>query len=166
MITLFAASSVYHLPPWPPLGRNIAKRIDHAAIFFFVAAAYAPFCMVALPPAWGIPLLTTVGGLALVGATVKVFWPATPPWINLSMYLAVGWAALVAAPIIVRELAVPGAALLTMSGTLFTAGAVVHAMRRPNPLPRWFGHHEIFHAATVAGTAMLIVVIDVHVYGG
>jgi hemolysin III len=82
------------------------------------------------------------------------------------MYLAVGWAALVAMPIIVRELSPAGAALLLASGATFTVGAVIHAMRRPNPLPRVFGHHEIFHVATVVGTALLFLTIDLHVFGG
>ena len=165
MITLFLASSLYHLPPWPPLGRSIAKRADHAAIFFFVAAAYAPFCIVALPRTWGVPLLATVSTLALLGAVVKVCWPGTPPWINLGMYLPVGWAALVALPIIMRELSPAGSVLLLTSGATFTAGAVIHAMRWPNPLPRILGHHEIFHVATVVGTALLFLTIDLDVFG-
>ncbi|MCA9821759.1 MAG: hemolysin III family protein [Dehalococcoidia bacterium] len=165
MITLFVASSAYHIPPWPPKGKGIARRLDHAAIFFFVAAAYTPFCMVALPLTWGIPLLATVGSLALVGAVVKVCWPGTPPLINLAMYLAVGWAALVAAPVIALELGAYGMLMLVGAGLAFSAGGVIHAQGRPNPLPRWFGHHEIFHAATVVGTVMLFVVVDGWVFG-
>jgi hemolysin III len=164
MITLFVASSAYHVPPWPPLGKAITRRVDHASIFFFVAAAYAPFCMVALPLAWGIPLLATVGGLALVGAGSKLCWPGMPRWINLAAYLAVGWAALVAAPVLVMEIALAGSLLLLAAGVVFTAGGVIHALQRPNPVPGWFGHHEVFHAATVVGVGLLFVVVDGFVF--
>jgi hemolysin III len=159
MIVLFGASAAYHVPPWPPGVRRLLRRIDHAAIFAFVALAYAPFCIFILPPAWGIPLLGTVGGLAFAGATLKLAWPNVPRYLNLALYVALGWAALAALPGILGSLSPAAIGLVLGSGVLYTSGGAAHALRRPNPFPRVIGHHELFHAATIVATALLYVVV-------
>jgi hemolysin III len=159
LVLLFTASALYHVPPWPPAVRRILRRIDHAAIFAFVAFAYVPFCIAVLPLAWGIPLLATVGGLALVGVVLKLSRPNLPRYLNLALYVALGWAALAALPAILVSLSPLAIVLILGSGVLYTSGAAAHAFRRPNPFPRVFGHHELFHAATIAATALLYAVV-------
>ena len=163
LILLFGISASYHVPPWPARVRGLLRRIDHAVIFAFVAFAYAPFCIIVLPLAWGIPLLSTVGGLALGGAILKLAWPGLPRFLNLGTYVALGWAAVIAAPPLVQALSPAAVAMILGSGLLYTGGGLAHALRWPNPSPRVFGHHEVFHAATVAATALLYVVLATHV---
>jgi hemolysin III len=159
MILLFGASALYHVPPWPAAVRRILRRIDHASIFAFVAFAYVPFCIVVLPLAWGVPLLATVAGLALVGVVLKLTWPHLPRYLNLALYVCLGWAALAALPAILAALSPLAIAFILGSGILYTTGGAAHALRRPNPFPRVFGHHELFHAATIAATGLLYAVV-------
>ena len=129
------------------------KRADHATIFVFIAATYTPFCLLVFSDAWGIPLLAAVWSLALVGVGLKVVWPDAPRWLGVGLYLGVGWLAVVAAwPLAHRAPEVLPALLL--AGLLFSLGSVVYALRRPNPFPRIFGYHEIFHLLVIAGVAI------------
>ena len=116
-----------------------------------------------LPLAWGIPLLSTVGGLALAGAILKLAWPRLPRFLNLGIYVVLGWAAVVAAPPLVQALSPTAVAMILGSGLLYTGGGLAHALRWPDPAPRVFGHHEVFHAATIAATALLYLVLVTHV---
>jgi hemolysin III len=152
LILLFGTSAAYHLLPWRSV-KAILKRADHATIFVFIAATYTPFCLNVLGDAWGIPLLIAVWSSAALGVVLKVAWPDVPRWLGVGLYLMVGWLALVAAwPLAHRAPEVlPG---LVAAGLLFSLGSVVYALRRPDPFPRIFGYHEIFHLLVVAGVAI------------
>jgi hemolysin III len=163
MVLLFSTSASYHLAPWWPRARAIMRRIDHATIFVAVAGLYTPFCLQALGLAWGISLLSVVGGLALAGALLKMAWPDAPTRLNLACYLAVGWVGVVAAFEIAHELTMSAVMLLVLSGVLYSAGGAFFAARWPNPQARVFGHHELFHLCVVAATAVLYVVVAVDV---
>jgi hemolysin III len=152
LILLFGTSAAYHLLPWRSVNA-ILKRADHATIFVFIGATYTPFCLTVLGDAWGIPLLVAVWLSAAAGVVIKVAWPGVPRWLGVGLYLGVGWLALVAAwPLAHRAPEVlPG---LLAAGLLFSIGSVVYALGRPNPFPRIFGYHEIFHLLVVAGVAI------------
>lgn len=163
IILLFSTSATYHLlPAWPRV-KAVLRRIDHATIFVAVAGLYTPFCLQALGLAWGISLLSVVGGLALAGAVLKLAWPDAPSWLNLASYLAVGWVGIVAAFELPGTLTGGALILMVLSGALYSIGGVCFAARWPNPNARVFGHHEVFHLCVVAATAMLylVVVLDV-----
>ncbi len=151
LIVLFGVSAANHLLPWRPVNA-VLKRADHAAIFAFIAATYTPFCLNVLGDSWGIPLLAVVWTLATLGAVLKVVWPDLPRWPGVGLYLGLGWLAVVAAwPFAQRAPEVlPG---LVAAGLLFSLGGVVYALRRPNPFPRVFGYHEVFHLLVIAGVA-------------
>lgn len=163
IILLFSTSAAYHLIPWWPRVRAVLRRIDHATIFVAVAGLYTPFCLQALGLAWGISLLSVVGGLALAGAMLKLAWPDAPAWLNLACYLAVGWVGVVAAFELPHVLSSSAVLLLVLSGALYSIGGACFAARWPNPNARIFGHHELFHLFVVAATGLLymVVVIDV-----
>lgn len=163
IILLFSTSAAYHLVPWWPRVKAVLRRIDHATIFIAVAGLYTPFCLQALGLAWGISLLSVVGGLALAGAILKLAWPDAPSWLNLACYLAVGWAGVVAAFELPHVLATNAVILLILSGVLYSVGGACFAARWPNPSARIFGHHELFHLCVVAATGVLYLVVMVDI---
>ena len=152
LVLLFGTSAAYHLLPWRS-AKAILKRADHATIFVFIAATYTPFCLKVLGDAWGIPILVAVWSSATLGVVLKVVRPDLPRWLSIGLYLAVGWLARVAAwPLAHRAPEVlPG---LVLAGLLFSLGSVVYALRRPDPFPRVFGYHEIFHLLVIVGVAV------------
>lgn len=153
LVLLYGTSATYHNFDWGPTARRIVKRLDHAMIFVLIGGTYTPFCLhVSL--GWGIPVLSVVWGLAGAGALLKILRPDAPRWLGVTLYVALGWLALVAAAELVAEFSTGELIMLTLGGVLYTLGGVVYALRRPDPLPRVFGYHEVFHALVVLGSAV------------
>jgi len=162
LMLLYATSATYHRFFWRTAIRRVLKRLDHAMIFVLIAGTYTPFCLdVSL--AWGISLLAVVWSLAGAGALLKIVWPDAPRWLSVGLYVALGWVALVAATEVVDRYAGSPLALLISGGALYTLGGVIYAFRRPDPWPRVFGYHEVFHALVVAGSAVHYAAIAVYV---
>ncbi len=154
LVLLYTTSATYHRVTWRPTVRRIVKRVDHAMIFTLIAGTYTPFCLLTLSDAWGITMLAVVWGVAGAGMLLKVTWPGAPKWLSVPLYIAVGWLAIVASPQLVDRLGSVPLAMLVGGGVLYTVGGVVYALERPNPWPRVFGYHEVFHALVVAGSAV------------
>jgi hemolysin III len=147
-LLLFGISALYHRFDWKPKTKRLLKRIDHANIFLLIAGTYTPLSLLALPPSKGLVLLTAVWGVAVLGIGFRVFWINAPRWLYVPMYLGLGWAAVAYLP----DLFAANPTMMTLvvvGGLLYTAGALVYAFKRPNPVPGHFGFHEIFHACTV-----------------
>ena len=145
---LFGNSALYHRFDWRPKMKRLLKRIDHANIFLLIAGTYTPLSLLALPPGKGTVLLTAVWAGAAVGIGFRVFWIGAPRWLYVLIYLGLGWAAVAYMGDLFA--ANPGMMLLVIvGGLLYTGGAVVYALKRPNPVPGHFGFHEIFHTCTV-----------------
>ncbi|MEX2080250.1 MAG: hemolysin III family protein [Dehalococcoidia bacterium] len=150
---LYLASGLYHTVFWRTRLRSVAQRMDHAAIFVFIGGTYTAFCLLALPSAWGIPLLAIAWTLAAAGAATRLAWPTMPRGLVVSMYAGLGWLAVVAAvPMAALSPVVPG--LAALGGIVYTAGGLSYATRWPDVAPRWFGHHEVFHLAVLAGSTI------------
>ncbi|UCR88994.1 PAQR family membrane homeostasis protein TrhA [Mycetocola spongiae] len=147
-LLLFGNSALYHRINWTPRVKMIFKRIDHANIFLLIAGTYTPIAVLALPPAKGTLLLVIVWTGALLGIAFRVFWIGAPRWLYVILYLALGWAAVMYLGDIVRANAAT-MLLVVIGGLLYSAGAVVYGMKKPNPFPGHFGFHEIFHVCTV-----------------
>lgn len=158
LIACFAVSASYHMVPWP-LARGVLKRLDHAMIFALIAGTYTPFCLLVLNDAWGVPILAVVWSLAGVGMLLKLAWPSAPRWLSVGGYLAVGWLALVAAAPLASSLALAPLLLLLLGGAMYSLGGVVYALRRPDPFPRVFGYHEVFHVLVVAAAGVHFAVV-------
>jgi hemolysin III len=158
-VVLFVTSAAFHVVPWRPRAKAFVRRIDQSVIFLVVAGAYTPFCLLLLGTGWGVSILSIVGTLALLGILVSQIFPQAPRRVSVSMYLAVAWVAVAAAPIIAVQL--PMWAFLTLigAGAMFSLGALAYAFRWPNPVPRYFGFHEVFHTAVTVAAAMLFVVV-------
>ncbi|MHB8377750.1 MAG: PAQR family membrane homeostasis protein TrhA [Dehalococcoidia bacterium] len=163
LIACYSVSAGYHLAPWPRALRGAVKRLDHAMIFALIAGTYTPFCLIVLNNAWGISILCVVWSLAAAGMLLKIAWPWAPRWLSVSLYLAVGWLAVVAAVPIVSALALAPLLLLVAGGALYSAGALIYAARRPDPYPRVFGYHEVFHLLVVAGGLIHFSIIAFYV---
>lgn len=167
-LLLFGNSALYHRFDWGPRAFAILKRIDHANILLLIAGTYTPIAVLALPPEKATLLLSLVWGGALIGILFRVFWIGAPRWLYVALYLLLGWAALM----YIGDLFAANAVMMTLvlvGGLLYTAGAVVYALKRPNPWPGHFGFHEIFHVCTVLAflchwAAALIIALS-PVYG-
>lgn len=158
LVVLYSISSANHLLRLPPRLRAIVARADHAAIFLFIAATYTPFLLYLSTP-WAAAMLPSVWTLALAGAALLVTWSGIPRWFAAASYAALGWMGIVAANEVASVLNPLAVVLCIAAGLVFTAGALVYALRRPDPIPHIFGYHEVFHALVVAGTVVFYGVI-------
>jgi hemolysin III len=166
LLLLFSISAAYHIAPWPAVARRVVARFDHSTIFVAIAACYTPFCLQTLSLAWGIPILSVAWSLALAGVLLKITWIGAPRWLGLACYLAAGWLALIPAAPLSGSLS--GAAMLGLlgAGILFSLGGIAYAARWPDLAPRYFGHHEVFHALVGAGAVVLYCVVALEVLPG
>jgi hemolysin III len=150
LCALFAGSALYHRWCTIPRLRPLLRRIDHSTIFVFIAASYTPIALLVLtgPMRWVVLVAVWAGALAGVGFSLA--WITAPRVLVAACYLALGWVAVIAVPQLVSRLEVTPLVLLAAGGVLYTLGAAVYAARRPDPWPRVFGFHELFHAFVVA----------------
>lgn len=150
---LFGTSAVYHRGTWSPRVAGVLRRLDHTNIFLVIAGTLTPLAVALLPTSTTRPLLIVVWAGALVGVLARVFWLGAPRWVYVPSYIALGWVAVWFLPSFWRaENGGPAVVwLVAIGGLAYTVGAVVYALKKPNPSPRWFGFHEIFHSLTVVG---------------
>lgn len=161
---LFATSAIYHRGTWGALGEALLRRLDHANIFLIIAGTCTPLAVVLLPPGQRSVLLWIVWAGALVGIAFRVLWVGAPRWLYTPCYLALGWAPVRYLPDFLHAGGAAVLALVVVGGLLYSAGAVVYALQRPDPSPRWFGFHEVFHALTVAAFTAHYLAISLAVY--
>lgn len=159
LAAMLGVSASYHRGRWAAIVEQRWKRADHATIFVFVAGTYTPICVLGIGGSAGMRMLALVWGGAALGALQALLWPRAPRAVTTALYLALGWTMVAFWPDVRSSLGVPMLRLLLAGGTLYTAGAIVYALRRPDPLPRWFGYHEIFHACVVAACICHFLVI-------
>jgi len=151
MIELYSVSAVYHIGRWPEATRRRLRALDHANIFVLIAGTYTPLCFNVLS-GWPRPaLLITIWLLAAAGVALATFTLHTPRWLTAALYVGMGWVAVLALPAFLAALSWSAVLVLVLGGLLYTAGAVVYAIRRPNPFPRVLGFHEVFHLFVIAG---------------
>jgi hemolysin III len=150
LCALFAASGLYHRWRWDPRWRPLLRRVDHSTIFVFIAASYTPVALLVVSgPVRAVTLITVWVG-ALAGIVLNLVWITAPRWLVAGTYLAVGWVAIIALPQLLHRLPVMPLVLLGAGGLFYSVGALVYATRRPDPWPRTFGFHEVFHALVIA----------------
>ena len=152
---LFGTSAVYHRGNWSPRVAGVLKRLDHSNIFLIIAGSYTPFALL-LPHDQAKTLLILVWSGAIGGVLFRVLWVHAPRWLYTPIYVALGWVAVFYLGPLLRA-GGPG-------GLLYTLGALVYGIKRPNPSPRWFGFHEIFHTLTIAAFAAHYVAASLTVY--
>jgi hemolysin III len=151
---LLGTSALYHRVDWKrPEARRMMRRLDHSMIFFLIAGTYTPFALLVLNGALADAILVVVWIGAIAGAVVETIWIDHPKWVAALIYMSMGWVAVVAFPGLWNDMGAAGTLLVAAGGLLYTAGAVVYATQRPNPNPRVFGYHEVFHALVIAAAA-------------
>jgi hemolysin III len=143
---------------------GLLKRFDHSNIYLIIAGTYTPFAVTLLPADQARLLLLVIWGGAIAGVLFRVFWVGAPRWLYTPCYIAMGWAAVFFLPDFMRAGGIAVLVCVIVGGLLYSAGGVIYGMKRPNPSPRWFGFHEVFHSFTIAAFAVHYVGISMVVY--
>ena len=160
---LLGTSALYHRVTWQPAARRWMRRLDHTMIFVLIAGTYTPFALLVMHGSLADVILVVVWGSALGGAILNLAWWNAPKWFTAAVYMSTGWAAIAAMPQIWDELGAGAVGLLALGGLLYSAGAVIYALRRPDPNPEVFGYHEIFHLLVIVAAALNYAVIALFV---
>jgi hemolysin III len=151
---LFGASALYHRVTWRPSTRRWMRRLDHSMIFVLIAGTYTPFALLVLHGTLADLVLGVVWGGALAGMILKLVWIDAPKWLVAAVYLALGWVGVATVPQMLSRAGAGAVTLIFVGGVLYSAGAVVYALRRPDPRPAVFGYHEIFHLLVIAAAGV------------
>jgi len=157
---LFGISALYHRVTWTTPIRRRMRRLDHAMIFLLIAGTYTPVGLLVLEGTLATVVLAVVWGGALAGIVLELAWTTAPRWLGGTVYLALGWVAVVAMPQLFARLGLAGGLLIVAGGLVYSAGAAVYALRRPDPAPAVFGYHEVFHLLVIAGVAAHFLAIS------
>ena len=164
---LFGTSALYHRVPWRSVAaRRWMRRLDHSAIFLLIAGSYTPFALLVVDGVLAGVLLVVVWAGALGGIVLKLLWIDAPKWLVSLIYVSLGWVGVAAAPDLLGELGVTATAMVALGGILYTAGAAVYALARPDPVPAVFGYHEVFHVLVIAAAALQYAVVAFYVLPG
>jgi len=152
MFLMYTSSSLYHLLPLREDALRLFRKIDHIMIFLFIAGTYTPICLVGLRGPWGWTLFGIVWGLALVGIFLKVFWLHAPRFLSTAIYVLLGWMAMIAFYPLTQVLSGSAMSWLLAGGISYSVGAVIYAVKKPDPFPGLFGFHEIWHLCVMGGS--------------
>ncbi|QNN54962.1 hemolysin III family protein [Nocardioides mesophilus] len=163
-LLLFSVSATMHRGGWSPRTNLVLTRIDHASIFLLIAGSYTPFSLMLLEGTDRVVLLCIAWGGAAIGIAFRLFVPDAPRWVYTPVYIALGWASVFFAGDFARYPGTAVVVLLALGGFLYTLGAVVYGFRRPNPVPQWFGFHEVFHFLTVVAFAAHYAGVSIAAY--
>ena len=161
---LFGISALYHRGDWSPGTEMLLKRLDHSNIFLIIAGTYTPFSVILLRDHGGTMLLWIVWTAALGGIAFRVLWVGAPRWLYTPVYLGLGWVAVFYLGDLLDSGGAAVVTLLAVGGLLYSVGGVVYAIKKPNPSPRWFGFHEVFHALTLGAFAVHYIAVSLATY--
>jgi len=156
---LFGISAIYHRPHWDPIPRARLRRLDHAAIYLLIAGTFTPIGILGYGDERGLSMVKSLWCVAAVGILLTIFWVRSPKWLNALLYVGVSWIGLSFFSPTGTTLAQSDIALILAGGISYTVGAVIYALRRPNPWPLVFGYHEIFHALVILGAFFHFIVV-------
>jgi hemolysin III len=158
LVALFAVSAIYHRPTWSERARLVLRRVDHSAIFLLIAGTYTPFSFL-LGSRTGWVFLGVVWAGALLGIVLSVAWVRAPKVLVAAVCVLLGWAALPVLPALKAALGTGAVVLLAAGGIVYSLGALVYAVKRPNPFPAVFGYHEVFHALVIVAAGCHFAVV-------
>ena len=156
---LFGISSLYHRITWKEKSYALLRRLDHAMIFIFIAGTVTPICLLGLPEATSKMLLMLFWGAATLGVLKELFWLKGPKWVSTFLYVGMGWLAGPYVNEFIAALGLGSTILIIAGGVIYTAGAIIYAVKWPDPYPRVFGYHEIFHLLVMVASVFHFMVI-------
>lgn len=159
LVLLFAVSATYHVFNWPPRVKEWLRRADHATIFVFIAATYTPLAFNVLDGWWRVGVLAAIWICAIAGVAGAAPFLRIPRQLLASLYLAMGWVAVIAIVPLTAALGWVAAVLIALGGIQYSLGAAAYAFRRPRLWPRVFGFHELFHLAVISASVTFYVVV-------
>jgi hemolysin III len=152
MLELYTMSALYHIGHWSEKTSRVLRAIDHANIFLMIAGTYTPLCFNLLSGWLRITILLVIWVLAALGVSLAIFTLRLPRWVTASLYIGMGWVVVLALPAFLAVVPWYAVATLLLGGALYTVGAIVYARKRPDPFPRVFGFHEVFHLFVISGS--------------
>lgn len=158
LVAVFTMSSIYHAIPCTPRTEKWLERLDHVAIYLLIAGTYTPVCLVLLGGAWGWSLFGTVWGISVLGIVLALTLPLGPEWVHIAGYIALGWVAVIAAPVLFPILTAGGLAWLVAGGVIYTVGALFYVWDRPRIIGK-LGAHELWHLFVIGGSASHFVFV-------
>lgn len=157
---MFGTSAAYHRLARSETARRLMQRADHSTIFLLIAGTYVPITMVVMPPRWGIPTLAAIVGLALTGILLKTLIFERVAWLATALYPIMGWIAVLTMPVLLDELTLFQLAFVVAGGLVYSLGIPVLFLRRPDPWPRIFGYHEVWHVFVIIAAALHFVAVS------
>ncbi|HUR74009.1 MAG TPA: hemolysin III family protein [Sporichthya sp.] len=160
---LFGISALYHRGNWGPRTTEVLKRLDHANIFLIIAASYTPFALLLLDDDSGALMLAIVWTGAFLGVILRSIWIHAARWLSAPVYLMLGWTAVFFVPQLL-DAGIATFVLLIVGGVLYSVGGIIYGLQRPDPSPRWFGFHEVFHSFTILGWIVHYIAISIVAY--
>jgi len=161
---LFGSSALYHRITWASKSaRRWMRRLDHSMIFLLIAGTYTPFALLALHGTLADVILVAVWTGAAAGIVLKLLWIDAPNWLVALTYILLGWVAVAAFPQMLSNLGIAATTMVAAGGLLYTAGALVYAFKRPDPVPAVFGYHEVFHVLVIVAAALQYAVVAFYV---
>ncbi|MBC6463271.1 PAQR family membrane homeostasis protein TrhA [Actinomadura sp. HBU206391] len=161
---LFGVSGTYHRGRSSGPMTEVLRRVDHANIYLIIAGTYTPFAALALEGTAQAVVLSVIWFGALAGVIFRTIWLGAPRWLYTSLYIGLGWVAVFFIPQFASGAGVAATVLVITGGALYSVGGVVYGLRRPDPSPRWFGFHEVFHACTLAAYIAQFVAVSLVVH--
>ncbi|MGB7540253.1 MAG: hemolysin III family protein [Anaerolineales bacterium] len=151
LVLMFSSSAIYHLAQTGPRAALFLRKLDHSAIYLLIAGTYTPICLYYFTGFWRIGFLAIIWALGIIGITVKLFVINAPRWVTTAVYLLMGWLAIAGVGEILAQMPAGAIAWLLAGGLFFTGGAIVYALKKPDPFPGVFGFHEIWHIFVILG---------------
>lgn len=151
MMLMFTTSALHHVTH---ADEGLFRRLDMSAIYLFIAGSYTPFCLLAVEPRWGIPLLVMIWLFAAIGVVLRWTLPKTPRWATATIYLVMGWTSVLGIYPLFVAVGLQAVLLLIVGGLIYSVGAVIYARGSPDPIPRYVGYHGLWHVFVLAGAAV------------
>ncbi|MDZ7692143.1 MAG: hemolysin III family protein [Balneolaceae bacterium] len=152
MILLYTSSTLYHSLNVKQKTIRLLRKLDHSMIYVLIAGSYTPICLIVLDESWRWIVFGAVWTVALGGILKKIIWIEAPEWLSLFLYLGMGWMGVFLFPILFDKMPMAFLVWIITGGLAYSVGAIIYGVEKPNPLPGWFGHHEIWHLFVMAGT--------------
>lgn len=162
--SLFGVSAAYHRARPGSQRKDLLHRLDHANIYLVIAGTYTPITLLALHGSYRLVVLAAIWASAVAGIAFRVAWRRAPRWLTTATYIALGWFAVAVLPQLLHGAGVAALVLIVVGGILYSLGGAVYAQRWPDPSPKWFGFHEVFHAFTIAAYVAQYVAVSLVVY--